>query len=872
MGEVYRARDTKLGREVALKVLPEGFAADAERLVRFQREAQVLASLNHPNIAAIYGLEEVDSVKALVLELVEGPTLADRIADGPISHEEVLPIANQIAEALQAAHDAGVIHRDLKPANIKLRPDSVVKVLDFGLAKAVEAAQAGAALSSAPTLMRPDVSGAGVILGTAAYMSPEQARGRPVDKRSDVWAFGCVLYEMLTRRRAFEGEDVTDTLSRVLQQEPDLTVLPANTPPLLRRLLARCLEKDPNKRLRHVATAGFAIEQATTPESPRNGEAAARKRPYSYLITAAAIALVAALVVAIGVFFSAEAPGPLVKLQLVPPPNSTFGAISVSPDGRMVAFTARDASGRTQLWLRHLDSIDPQPLQATEGASYPFWSPDSQSIGFFAGNYLKRVAVAGGAPRTICELVNARGGARGGTWSREDIILFAAEPFGPEPLFRVSASGGDPRPVSVNVEGHHHWPVFLPDGRRFLFFGGVDIGQAGVYVGSLDSPESRLVIRADTSALLAPASPASGSQNFLLFVRDQTLLAQPVDIDRIEPLGPAVPVADQVGIELDIQRSKFSVSNNGVLAYTSGAGLAQLRWFDLNGDPLAAVGPPGINIDLRLSPGGRSVAVQREDGSGSADIWLYDLMRGTVERFTTHAAYDAAPVWSPDGNHLFFFSTRDGPWSLYRKALSGSREETLVLKAANSLVPLDVSPDGQHLVYTERNPDQTYEDILVTPAFDSRPDTQRQRSLIATRGNDNFARFSPDGRWVAYVSDESGRNEVYVQAFNEDGSPGSERFTISTEGGIEPVWPKRGNRLFYIGPDDVLMVVDVQTAPVFTAGVPRPLFRIRRTGVVGYDADPNGERLLVSTQIDEALSTPAIVVLNWFQELNRLQR
>lgn len=469
-------------------------------------------------------------------------------------------------------------------------------------------------------------------------------------------------------------------------------------------------------------------------------------------------AVVAILALAIGArVFGARSPSAVVKLQLVPPQDSTFGAIAVSPNGRMVAFTAQDTSGKSQLWVRPLDSIDPRLVQETEGAAYPFWSPDSQSIAFFAGSALKRVEVSGAPPRTISQLVNNRGGPLGGTWNRDGVILFTADAFGPESIYQVSASGGEPRALKTTRNQHRHWPVFLPDGRRFLYFGGTERGpsETGIYLGSLDSPESRFLFRADGFASFVPRA-ATGDSDVVLFVRSQTLMAQRVDA-RADPVGTAVPVTDRVGVDLRTQRSKFSVSDTGVMIYTSGTGIAQLQWFDRAGKALDKIGPRGLNIDMRLSPDNRMVAVQREDGSGGADLWLLDLTRGAIERLTTHAAYDAAPVWSPDGSRIFFFSLRDGPWSIYQRAPTGTGDESLVLKTGNDLVPLDVSPDGRFLLYHDKS---VGGDILILPLKGAAPQGSRLPPLAGTQADEHFARFSPDGKWVVYVSDESGRYET----------------------------------------------------------------------------------------------------------------
>ena len=877
MGEVYRARDTKLNREVALKILPESFADQAERKSRFQREAQILASLNHPHIAAIYGLEESGDRPALAMEIVEGPTLADHIARGAIAIEEALPIAKQIAEAVEYAHEKGVTHRDLKPANIKVTPDGNVKVLDFGLAKVMEEKGCNSDPSSSPTFTSLATQ-AGMIIGTAAYMSPEQAKGKAVDKRADIWAFGCVLYEMLTGQRAFHGETATDTLAAVIRAEPDWAMLPPNTPSNVTRLLHRCLEKDAKKRLRDIGDARADLEDLN-PRMADSPAAEPAKRRYAFY-WAAAGSLLTALAIALSALYLRPTPSEpqLAKLQLLPPEKATFADIAISPDGRRIAFTATDSSGKANLWLRSLDSLASQQLAGTDRASYPFWSPDSRFIGFFADSKLKKIEASGGSPQTICDLINDRGGARGGSWSKEGVILFAAEAFGPEALYQVSATGGKPDPVTTLEDAgelhHHHWPSFLPDGRHFLYFVYAEgaRGRTGVYLASLGSKDARLLFSADASAVYIPHPPAvRAGTDYILFVRERTLMAQPFNAQHLEISGSAIAVAEQVGVDLSVQRSKFSISENGVLVYdaTGGGGYTQLLWFDRAGKRLSSLGPPGLYVEARISPDGRQVAAQREDGLGGADIWLLEPIRGTSSRFTFSPAYQAAPVWSPDGSRIRFFSSRQGRWSIYEKPTSGVADEQLVLKTNNDLVPYDWSPDGKFLLYTEINPKTRNSDIWVLP-WQKVTDGQAQPAPFQrSEFDENFESFSPDGNWVVYQSNESGRNEVYVRQFHPSGGAGGGKWQISIDAGVEPRWPRRGKEIFYIRPDNVLMAVEVKTGAGFEAGVPHALFPMRPAGVHRYDVTADGQRFLVSTRAEEAISTPATVVLNWFEELKR---
>ncbi len=871
MGEVYRATDTKLNRDVALKVLPEEFARDADRMARFKREAQVLASLNHPNIASIYGLEEADGVRCLVLELVEGPTLAERIAAGPLPVEEALGIARQIAEALEAAHEKGIIHRDLKPANVKVTPEGTVKVLDFGLAKALEDDPSSFDISESPTLSVAATQ-AGVILGTAAYMSPEQARGQAVDKRADIWAFGVVLFEMLTGRRAFTGETISDTLAAVLRAEVDWEAVPADMPASIRKLLRRCLTRERKQRLQAIGDARVELE---SPEpSDLAGVASSKPAPGRYAVSwAVAAMLIAVVVIAFAFLYFRQAPLELqgAKLQLLPPDGFEFGSIAVSPDGRGLAFTAVDSSGNAQLWLRPLNALTAQPLPETEGASYPFWSPDSRFIAFFADNKLKKIDASGGSPQTLCDLIDAKGGARGGSWSRSGVILFGVSAFHPAPLYQVSDKGGEPRPVTTletfSNAAHHGWPSFMPDGRYFLYLAinEVDPDRTGIYLGSLDAPDARLLVRADTGA--AYARDAAGGTGYVLFVRERTLMAQAFDPRRLEMTGDAVPIAERVGVDLSAQRSKFSASENGVLVYGAGSGTSQLLWFDRTGTPLGSLGPPGRDIDFRISPDGHRVAAQREVETGRAHIFLLELARGTSARFTFEPTYHAAPVWAPDGSRLTFFKVGDGRWSIWEKVSSGAGAQRLLLSTSNDLVPNDWSPDGKFLLYSERAPD-TRADLWVLAARGVGSDQPRGTPFVRTQSDETFARFSPDGRWVVYQSNQTGRYEIYVRKFPADDSgPGGK--LISTDGGIEPRWPRRGKEIFYIGSDNMLMAVDVRSGATIEVGVPRPLFPTRPVGVLRYDVTADGQRFLVATPTDEAVSAPVTVVLNWHEELRR---
>ena len=847
MGEVYRASDTKLGREVAVKVLPEAFARDPERLARFEREARLLAALNHANIAAIYGFEKADGVPFLVLELVPGPTLAELVAAGPLEVSEALRVCGQIAEALEAAHEKGIAHRDLKPANVKVTPEGKVKVLDFGLAKAFADDAAAADPAQSPTLSVA-ATRAGTILGTAAYMSPEQARGKPLDKRTDIWAFGCVLYEMLAGRRAFGGDNITDIIAAVVTREPDWSALPAETPANIHALLRRSLEKDPKRRLRNIGDVQWESEEL--PAVPGQ-----RRRP---VLLWAVAALSTALALAVSMLYFRQPPPEqrVIKLSLNPPEKASFGAIAVSPDGLRLAFSATDVSGKTQLWVRALDALAGQPLTGTEGASYAFWSPDSRYIGFFADGKLKKIEAAGGPPQALANAPDNRGS----TWSRHGVIVFAPSSGGP--LYQVPAAGGEPKPVTQldasRQENSHRWPQFLPDGRRFLYFNASgQPEQQGIYAGSLDLKEKVRLLGGQVSA--AYAGPRTGPGH-LLFVRERTLMAQPFDPGKLQTAGESFPVAEQVGV--DFFRARFSVSSSGLLVYESiGAGNRQLLWFDRGGKPLGAVGPPGAYVELDLSPDDRRVAANRNDPqTGNADIWLFEPARGASSRFTFHPAIDTGPVWSPDGSRIVFRSSRDGPWNLYQKLASGAGEEELLLKTSGNKRPTGWSRDGRFLLYSELDPNTGW-DLWVLPMEGER----KPIPVLRTEFDEQWGRFSPDGKWIAYQSNESGKGEIYVRAFSPAQPAGGGRWEVSTGGGELPRWRGDGKELFYLAPDRKLMAVEVKAGTSFETGIPRALFQTRT--MVGsftrYAVTADGRRFLINSEMEEVISAPATVVVNW---------
>jgi eukaryotic-like serine/threonine-protein kinase len=876
MGEVYRATDTNLGRQVAIKILPDAFAQDPERVARFEREAKTLASLNHPHIAIIHGLEKSQGTYALVIELIEGEDLSQRIARGPIPIDEALPLAKQIAEALEAAHEQGVIHRDLKPANIKVREDGTVKVLDFGLAKLLGPAEAGPSVpkdvaagfsrpdaSVSPTITSPAMmTGVGVLLGTAAYMSPEQAKGRAADKRSDIWAYGCVLYEMLTGRRAFDGDHISETLANVLKAEPDWHALPAQTPEPVRRLLRRCLTKDPKARAADASIARIEIDDLQK-DTQVDGAMLNHVRRYGRerlgWIVAGCLLLVAiaSLVFAFAQFRQPAPDIQPIRFTISAPENATMSGVPavISPDGRRLAFVATTA-GRSQIWIRSIDVTSARPLPGTENADYPFWSPDSRSIAFFAAGKLRKVDASGGPALTLCDAPAARGGA----WSRDGVIVFA--PTVPSALYRVSSSGGTAAPLTeldlANGEISHRDPMFLPDARHFLFFVQGTEGKQGIYLGSLDSKDRPLLLAGTSSGAYAPPG-------YLLFVREGTLMAQRFDTENFRLTGEASPVADTVGF-YNASTGTFSVSENGVLAHSLGntADQRQLAWFDRSGKLIERIGSAAPIFDVALSTDRKRAAVQW----GNNDMWVVDLVRGGIaSRLTFDPTVEDWPVWSPDGQVLFN-STMGGAGDLYSKASSGAGEEVLVLKSAAPKRPTDWSHDGRFIVYDSDDP-KTRADIWVLPLFGEK----KPEPILRTPFSEQHGRLSPDGKWIAYISDESGRPEVYVQSFPPSGG----KWQVSTNGGFTPRWRGDGRELYYLTLERTIMAVDVNpTEPAFEVQQAKPLF-VAPVDVVSaaagnrFDVTADGQRFLINAPVENTTSASLgiVVVINWTAGLNK---
>jgi Tol biopolymer transport system component len=863
MGEVYRARDAKLNRDVAIKVLLPVVANDPDRLARFSREAQVLASLNHPNIAHIYGIEDA----AIVMELIEGEDLARRIAHGPVPLDEALPIARQIAEALEAAHDLGIIHRDLKPANIKVRLDGTVKVLDFGLAKAVDpTAGSSATAMNSPTLSI-HATQAGIILGTAAYMSPEQARGKSVDKRTDIWALGAVLFEMLTGKRAFPGDDATDTIVAVVSKDPDWQALPPAVPAQIRRLLRRTLDKNSRQRLDSAAAVRLEIDDSIASPVALAASATAgvavvsgRRLTLAWSLAALLAAAFAALATAMMLRPRTVVPAVFRSTILLteslterPPPNR----FALSPDGRQLVYVGGDSNGLVSLWLRPLDGVAGNPLLGTEGANAPFWSPDGRFIAFNAGGKLKKIAVTGGTPVTLADVAaetDGRGAA--GTWNRDDVIVFPSKDF--SSLMRLPAAGGTPAVVTtINRQGNetdHSYPHFLPDGRRFLYVAFNGVNALGVYVGSIDGGPPVLLMEG-----ISITRYANGS---LLFVEGTTLMARPFDPSTLKFTAAATPLSEQLQMSTVTQRaSAFSVSAEGVVMFQTGVtgGNARLAWSDREGRQTLVLNDVAPYRDVTLAADGKSAIVSLFDSErSSADNWIVDVVRGIRTRFSFDPADELAALWSPDGKDIVFNSRRKGHLDLYRRAAVGGGGEELLLADDREKSPTGWSPDGRHLLFTASSPDKA-NDVWVLPLFGER----RPFPFAATAFVEGWAQFSPDGRWVAYASTESGRREIYVAPFP---GPGGKK-QVSVAGGIYPRWRGDGQELFYHSPDYRLMAAAIRTdagrAEVTSV---KALFPMKPPagGLRNFfDVTRDGQRFLLSVSAEDGTATAITLLTNW---------
>jgi eukaryotic-like serine/threonine-protein kinase len=874
MGKVWRAHHAGLKRDDALKVLPDAFASDPDRLARFQREAQVLASLNHPNIAHVYGLEHTHGVQALIMELVEGPTLADRIAQGPIPVDEALPIAKQIAEALEAAHEQGIVHRDLKPANVKVRPDGTVKVLDFGLAKALEPTGAmSPSVSQSPTITSPAMmTGVGVLLGTAAYMSPEQARGKAVDKRGDIWAFGCVLYEMLTAKRAFEDEDVSMTLSKVLQREPDFEAFPASVPPRVRQTIRVCLRKSSRERVGDIHDVRLALEGAFETAASGTAQSMAAVQPLwrRPLAIAGATAIIAIIVAGLASLslWPTMAPPTVTRFDYDLPAGQQFRTtgrpvVALSPDGRHFVYNATGG-----LYLRSMNALETRLIPGTEGVlTNPFFSPDSDTIAYEQNRELKRVSINGGAPVVISAIATATYGA---SWGIDNMILFGQG----EGIMRVSANGGTPELVIKAGEGEQiDGPQLLPDGDSILFSVTTDRGatrwdQAQIAVQSLRTGERKVVLRGGSDARYMPTG-------HLVYAANDSLFAVPFDPDRLEVNGGAASVVEGI-MRADTPAiasatANYGVSDDGTLIYVTGSvaidSLGTLVWVDRNGKAESLSDRQAPYRTPRISPDAARVAVTMRGADGNDDIWVVDVERGTHTRLTSDPTLENLPLWTLDGMRIVFSSQRAGnASSLYWMAADGSSPEEQLSKATTNQGATSWLPDGTMLAFYDVG--GSY-DIFTMKPGDS------PLRFTETPFREQAPSFSPDGRWLAYSSDETGRAEIYVTSYPGPGG----RIAISKGGGRSPRWASNGRELFYRNGRQ-MMVVALEPGPTFRVGTPRLLFEgnyaqeIENIGAHNYDVSRDGQRFLMvapaAREAGEEARARIVIVQNWLEELKRL--
>ena len=872
MGEVYQARDLELGRDVAVKVLPSTFSADAIRLRRFQQEACAAGALNHPNVLIVHDIGACEDAPYVVSELLEGETLRNRIGGTPIGRRRAIDYALQIANGLAAAHEKGIIHRDLKPDNIFITNDGRVKILDFGLAKLTQV-DGDQAQTDIPT-RRVDTD-PGVVMGTVGYMSPEQLKGRTVDCRSDIFSFGAILYEMLSGHRAFHRESVAETMSAILKEDPPALSDTNNTvSPALERIVDHCLAKNPEERFHSARDIAFALEalsgSSTSSETTVAATLSAPRRLGRYsvpwVIAGAAVLVAAAFAWAYFRRTSLSEVTEAMRFTITMPDKGlVIGPPVISPDGHRIVYRLNTEDGKELLWVRALGSFDARPLPGTEGATQPFWSPDSRSVGFFANTKLKRIDLSGGAAQTLCDAPSNISGA----WSREGTIIFSRGVA--SGLYRVAAAGGTPVQLTEvdasRNEVEHTFPYFLPDGRHFIYLvRNAQPENSSIYVGSLDSKETKALLQVHSSAVYAPPG-------YVLFVRETTLMAQAFDADTLELKGDAFPVAEQTSRNPLIGRAMFSVSENGVLVMRSGGinNNAQMIWFDRAGKQLAPITAPGGYNMPALSPDEKTLAVSRADllAGTASDIWLINLERGTQIRLTDDPAHDSYPAWSPMGDRIAFVSTRKAQTSIYVKLSNGSAVEEALVSSAELKWNPAFSPDGKFIIYAQLNP-KTNTDLYLISTADKKVEPFWQTNFIEAQ-----PRVSPNSRWVAYVSNETGQFEVYVQTFPIAGN----KLLVSIGGGSQPQWRADGRELYYYAPNRKLMAVEVNgDGPAFTVGIARPLFDIRALGAtidqsfpgIGYYTPTrNGSRFVVPSLPEIPERQQINVILNWTADLKK---
>jgi serine/threonine protein kinase len=885
MGVVYKAHDTTLDRDVALKFLPPHLSASEADRARFMQEAKAASALNHANVCTVYAIEEHEHQFFIVMEFVDGQTLRDLVNhDSTLPMKRAIDIGIQIADGLAAAHEKGIVHRDIKPENIMIRKDGTAQIMDFGLAK----------LRGNVTRLTKE----GSTVGTAGYMSPEQVQGLDADHRSDIFSLGVLLYETLTGQLPFKAVHETALMYEIVNVDAiPMSAVNAEIRPELDRILLECLEKEPSERYQSAAEVSkdlkrfkresgrakvsrIAPSQAVQQQpitSPLIGSSGDVRRPNLGWILSSAILLLACAVLAFLVVRKTTSERRTTQSSLLPPDAKWFvskgaGHFALSPDGSMLAFVARDSGSANVLWIRPLDGLASRPLNSTEGAEYPFWSPDGRMLGFFAYGKLKKVEISGTPAQTICD--GAWG--RGGTWNQDGVIIFSPTPFAP--LSRISASGGVPTTVTrldtTTQENSHRWPLFLPDGKHFLFLGRSANSEADViHLASLDTTGNARVI-------LHASSNVAYSAGHLLFMSGHSLIAQPFDATHLELAGDPSPIADRVYYDPSFNRAIFSASVNGLLVYQQGVagGARQLVWYDRSGKKLDAASRAGDPLDLRLSPDGRRVAIAQFDyQSRNYDIWIHEFSRDVPTRFTFDPSLHRLPTWSPDGRQILFACNRKGHWNIYRKAASGAGTEEALLDSNANSIATDWSSDGKYIAFFTTGDKGTNADswILTLPSTKAvgKPEV---RSFLRTEFNEGQgATFSPDGKWLAYQSDESGRHQVYVRPFSGSGG----KWQISTAGGTRPHWRRDGKEIFYLGEDWKLNAAEIRiNGSALELGAVRPLFKVDAVTNVGgvsfldgsaYDVTPDGQRFLVNIFLEDTSSHPVTLVLNWDEALKK---
>ena len=877
MGEVYLARDPKIARDVAVKVLPANVVGDGERLARFEQEAQAAGALNHPNILSIYDVDSDNGTTFVVSELLKGETLRDIMGTEPLSIRKAINYALQTAHGLAAAHERGIIHRDIKPENLMITADGRVKILDFGLAKLTEFDRDGVQTELPTRRVNTDT---GSVMGTVGYMSPEQLRGQPVDTRTDIFSFGTVLYEMLSGRKAFQRDSTADTISAILREDPpDLSETNSSVNSGLERIVRRCLEKNREERFQSASDLAFALESLSGID--RSGQINAVQtvdKDTGRLGTIRSLlpwALAGVLFLTAAGFAwlylrRAEPTQPVMRFTLTPPEKSGFGeSLALSPDGSRLVYVVISDKGESSLWVRHIASPEPQQVAGTDGAEFPFWSPDGHSVGFFAGSKLKRVDVNGGPVQVIAECSTD---PRGGTWTPDGSIIFT--PGTGTPLYKVAAGGGTPIAITQidesRGENSHRWPWVLPDGRHYLYFvrGGAKDNE-GVALGTLDSSERKMLFPSKVAAIYARPDGAS-KYGRVLTVRDGSLIAQSFDESKLSLVGEPSTVAQDVrSYPTEVGPTAallVSVSNTGGLVYrTGGTALANIAWADRSGKQSDPISPPGLYHEPMISPDGKRVVVSRFDGNNQ-DLWIFDTSRNVFTRFTFDPATEGSAIWAHNGTEIIYSSTRTGKSGIFRKSANGLGGEEMLYSSAGNSYPDAVSPDGKFLLFETDNGAATKFDLMLLPLEGA---DRTPLPLVQSEFQESHAQFSPDGRWFSYVSDSSGRAEVYVRSFGNTGG----QWQISTNGGDQPMWNPKAKEICYVGFDRSLYSVRYEDGQTFQPGAPELLFqsRLPPTGIAdernNYLITPDGSRFMMINLVDVSRSSPIVMVLNWTNEL-----